>query len=74
MMDKFIDYMLTFYGPTGVYKYGFTREQIRLATVAYQHSLHLAYPGQEFCGDSVDRERVRDIVLKLFYTEQEEIE
>lgn len=73
-MDRFIDYMLSFYGDdTSVYRLGFTREQCRLATLAYQHSLHLAYPDQEFCGDSVDRERVRDIVTHLFYTEQEEI-
>lgn len=73
-MNQFIDYMVAFYGEHGVYNYGFTREQIRLATLAYKHSLHLAYPGDVFQGDSIDRERVRDIVTHLFYTEQEEIE
>jgi hypothetical protein len=59
--------MLSFYGPKGVYPYGFTTKQIlaglklRLTDV---NQFDLAFEG-----DSVDREQVRDIVLNLYYPE-----
>ena len=56
----FTQYMLDFYGPNGVYPLGFTAEQISLATQLYKCRLK---EGQEFYGDSIDRERVRDIIL-----------
>ena len=55
-MTQFIDYCMEFYGPRGIYPLGFTRDQIRLATDLYTLT-------NEFVGDTVDRERVRDIVL-----------
>jgi hypothetical protein len=61
--------MLEFYGPNGVYDYGFTAEQVNLATRLYKTRLSENYPGQEFEGDSVDRERVRDIILNTCYPE-----
>ena len=58
---SFTQYMLDFYGPKGVYPFGFTAEQIGFATQLYKCRLPT---GQEFYGDSVDRERVRDIILE----------
>jgi len=57
---NFTQYMLDFYGPNGIYPEGFTSTQISLATQLYKCRLP---EGEEFCGDSVDRERVRDIIL-----------
>ena len=57
---NFTEYMLDFYGPKGIYPMGFTAEQISLATQLYKCRLA---EGQEFLGDSIDRERVRDIIL-----------
>lgn len=64
-LQEFYDYMLSFYGETGIYaKYvgcAFTIKEVKEATVRY-----LAIPPPhrpEFEGDTVDRERVRDIVL-----------
>jgi hypothetical protein len=58
---SFTQYMLDFYGPKGVYPMGFTAEQINLATQLYKCRLP---EGHEFIGDSIDRERVRDIILE----------
>jgi len=58
---NFTEYMLDFYGPKGIYPHGFTAEQIGLATQLYKCRLS---EGQEFLGDSLDRERVRDIILE----------
>jgi hypothetical protein len=69
-MDKnFTKYMLDFYGtgPEAIYQYGFTVEQIEAATKLYK--TQLMSREQEFCGDSVDREYVRDIVLEIYYPE-----
>ena len=64
---NFTKYMLDFYGPNGIYPYNFTAEQVNLATQLYKTRLAANYPGQEFEGDSVDRERVRDIILQVCY-------
>ena len=71
MNTNFTQYMLSFYGfgPDAIYNYGFTAEQINLATQLYKTRLEVNYPGQEFEGDSVDRERVRDIILEVCYPE-----
>ena len=58
----FTRYMLEFYGPNGIYDYGFTAVQICLATQLYKCRLYAT--GGEFCGDTVDRECVRDIILQ----------
>jgi hypothetical protein len=62
MSGTFIDYVLSFYANDGVYPLGVTRLQAELAT-----QIHLARcekSGVEFCGDTVDREKVRDIILE----------
>jgi len=54
----FVNYVLDFYGYQGVYDYCFTQEEVEAAL-----KIHLrSYP--EFFGDSLDRERVRDVVFK----------
>jgi hypothetical protein len=55
--------MLEFYGKGGIYDYGFTAEQINLATQLYKCRLKSHYNLDEFHGDTVDRENVRDIIL-----------
>ena len=57
----FTQYMLDFYGPNGIYPLGFNKSQINLATQLYK--TRLSAKGEEFYGDTVDRERVRDIIL-----------
>jgi hypothetical protein len=57
---NFSQYMLDFYGPNGLYPEGFTSTQISLATQLYKCRL---VEGEKFLGDSIDRERVRDIIL-----------
>ena len=59
---NFTDYLLDFYGPNGVYPHGFTAAQIGIATAVYK--MRLDAQGGTFEGDSIDRERVRDIILE----------
>lgn len=59
---KFIDYVLSFYGPDGIYPMGATNEMIIDATIEY-----LTTPGTKWCGgDSFDREMVGIIMIKRF--------
>ena len=58
---NFTQYMLDFYGPNGIYPEGFNEIQIYLAIEVYKKRLDAA--GDKFYGDSIDRERVRDIIL-----------
>ena len=69
MNTNFTQYMLDFYGPKGIYDYGFTPEQINLATQLYKCRMEDQFGQEEFEGDSVDRERVRDIILEVCYPE-----
>ena len=69
MNTNFTQYMLDFYGPNGVYDYGFTAEQINLATQLYKCRMEDEFGQTEFEGDSVDRERIRDIILEVCYPE-----
>jgi hypothetical protein len=61
--DQFIAYCLDFYGESGIYPLGFTRGQLALATELYQ--LKLKQGREQFEGDTVDRENVRDLLLEL---------
>lgn len=56
---EFVDYVLGFYGPNELYDMKATQREVleALATL-------LLMPNIEFAGDSVDRERVRDIILE----------
>jgi hypothetical protein len=56
-MEEFYDYVLAFYGENGIYKIGATRDMVMEATQKYIKSSY------QFCGDSFDREQIRDIML-----------
>ena len=60
---NFTKYMLDFYGPKGIYPFGFTSTEINFATQLYKCNMEKDFGQTEFEGDSVDRERVRDIIL-----------
>ena len=62
-MQNFTEYMMAFYGPESeIYpELGFNELQIEIATAVYK--MRLQAKGDEFVGDSVDRENVRDIIL-----------
>ena len=57
---EFINYVRSFYGPGGIYDMGATDDDIIEATFKYIQS------GAKFCGDSFDREHVRDIMIDEF--------
>lgn len=59
-MPNFIDYVLSFYGPEGLYPMGATADQVIRATAEHISS------GADYCGDSFDRENVRDILIRRF--------
>lgn len=56
-LKKFIDYCMSFYGPQGLYPMGMTPDEIQKAVRLMDLVGNL-----ELEGDSIDRERVRDIV------------
>ena len=63
-MTEFYDYVLSFYGPQGIYPMGATLELIEQATQDLIRILEIK--DQEFCGDSVDRELVRDLLIDKY--------
>jgi hypothetical protein len=54
----FINYMTKFYGHGGIYDMKATKDMITQATEKY------IAEGADFCGDSTDREFVRDIMIR----------
>jgi len=63
----FVEYCLDFYGPGGVYDYGFTFDEIcrgMIKRFGYRPSL-------DFEGDTVDREYVREMVFEIRELEKE---
>ena len=56
-LKKFIDYTMDFYGQQGLYPMGMTPDEIQKAV-----RLMDLFGNFDLEGDSVDRERVRDIV------------
>ena len=64
LINDFIDYTLTFYGPDGIYPMGANRTVVRNAT---NDIIKIAgIKGEEFCGDSIDRELVRDLLISKY--------
>ena len=57
-LSQFIDYCVSFYGPGGIYPLGMSEDEVtkavRLLDLIGQKELDL---------DSIDREKVRDVVL-----------
>ena len=63
-INDFIDYTLTFYGPDGIYPMGANPTLVRNAT---KDIIKIAQiKGEEFCGDSIDREQVRDLLISKY--------
>jgi hypothetical protein len=60
-MIKFYQYVRSFYGPDGLYPMGATVPDIMAAT-----KILIDAVGDAFEGDSMDREDVRDILIKDF--------
>jgi hypothetical protein len=63
-MTEFYDYVLSFYGPQGIYPMGANLTVVRKATQDLIRILKIK--GQEFCGDSIDRELVRDLLIDKY--------
>jgi len=63
-MTDFYDYVLSFYGPGGIYPMGATLDLVERATNDLVQILQIK--DQEFCGDSVDRELVRDLLIDKY--------
>jgi hypothetical protein len=59
-LSQFIDYCVSFYGPGGIYPLGMSEDEVtkavRLLDLIGQEDLEL---------DSIDREKVRDVVLVM---------
>ncbi len=71
---EFIQYCLDFYGWNGLYDQGRTREQIAYATTVYLDMCALNVNHYTWGnGDSLDRERVRDVMNELYDQEQDEL-
>ncbi len=61
-MKEFVDYVMGFYGASGIYDMDVTRDDVLLAT-------GMRLEGRkdiEFTGDTFDRELVRDILIERF--------
>ena len=66
--NDFIDYVFSFYGDGGLYDQKRTKEQIAFATLRYLDDID-ARDDDYYTwgyGDSLDRERVRDIMNVIF--------
>ena len=57
-MNDFIEYVMSFYGPEGIYEMNATREEVEDAL-----AIRLKNTEIEFAADSYDRELIRDIIL-----------
>ena len=62
--EEFIEYVLSFYGNEGLYPQGRTKEQVAYATLYYLDSCNDQITWGN--GDSLDRERVRDVMNHLY--------
>lgn len=63
-LNDFVDYVMGFYGPDGIYPMGANLTLIRSATDDCMKIAEIK--GEEFCGDSVDRELVRDLLISKY--------
>jgi hypothetical protein len=60
-MTDFYAYVLSFYGPYGLYPMGVTLADVKAATKIHKERTRI-----RFDGDSHDREQVRDILIATF--------
>ena len=66
--NDFINYVLSFYGTDGLYDQNRNKEQIAFATLTYLDRIDAADDDNYTWGngDSLDRERVRDIMNDIY--------
>ena len=64
LINDFVDYVMSFYGSDGIYPMGANRTVVRNATNDVMRIAKLK--GEEFCGDSIDRELVRDLLISKY--------
>jgi hypothetical protein len=57
-LEDFYSYVLSFYGEGAIYPMKATKDMVMEATQKYINS------GADFCGDSIDREHIRDIMMR----------
>ena len=62
VLTEFIDYVMSFYGPEGLYQEFFVQPLMR-SEVEKAVVKRLGETTVPFDGDSIDRERVRDILF-----------
>jgi hypothetical protein len=65
-MTDFYDYVLSFYGPDGIYPLTPSPNLTVIKSATNDLIRILEIKGQEFCGDSVDRELVRDLLIEKY--------
>jgi len=63
-LQEFYDYVFSFYGDGGLYPMNATLDLIEKATLTHLQILELQ--GNQFCGDSIDRECVRDLLISKY--------
>lgn len=64
-INDFIDYVMSFYGAEGLYPItGINRTVVRKATNDLMRIVKIK--GENFCGDSIDRELVRDLLIDKY--------
>ena len=64
LISSFAEYVLSFYAKGEIYDIGATREEVLSATVEYMMQINESDWMEWGDGDSLDRERVRYIILK----------
>lgn len=66
VVNDFIDYVISFYGPNGIYPMkGINRTLVRKATNDLIRISNIK--GEEVCFDSYDREQVRDLLIDKYH-------
>jgi len=65
-MTDFYDYVLSFYGKNGIYPMTPTPNLTVIRSATNDLIRILEIKEQEFCGDSIDRELVRDLLIDKY--------
>ena len=63
-INDFVDYVMSFYGPGGLYPMNANPTVVNSATADCMQSAEIK--GEEFCFDSIDREQVRDLLISKY--------
>jgi hypothetical protein len=64
--EVFASYVHSFYGKNGMYDLDATPVQIDDCIERYLKILKLQNKENEFCGDSIDRENIRDLLVSVY--------